>query len=102
MSIQYRICLVLLAGMSLCPFPATAGDRGMKAERHFNMEKGLREKEYRGNISLEEAVKRVREETPGRVLSVQELDSEYRVRLLTPDGVVRRLRIDPATGDVLR
>ena len=105
MSIQYKICLMLLlAGMSLWSFSATAGDRdrGMKAERHFNTEKSLRKKEYRRSISLEEAVSRVREETRGRVLSVQELDSEYRVRLLTPEGVVRRLRIDPVTGDILR
>jgi uncharacterized membrane protein YkoI len=94
---------VLLAGICLWSFSATAGGResGRKSDHHDKPEAAMRKKAFRRGISLDEAVNRVRAETPGRVLSVQELDSEYRVRLLTPDGVVKRLRIDPATGEIL-
>ncbi|BAO44155.1 peptidase [Thiolapillus brandeum] len=96
--------MVLLTILCLWSFSAMAGGResGRKPDHHYKAEAAMRKKEFRRGISLDEAVSRVRAETSGRVLSVQELDSEYRVCLLTPDGVVRRLRIDPATGEILR
>lgn len=53
-------------------------------------------------LSLDDVVNRVREQTGGRILSADEMDSEYRIRVLTGNGKVRRFRVDPATGDILR
>lgn len=53
-------------------------------------------------MSLDDAVSRVRKRTQGRVLSAEERDSEYRIRIITKGGKVRRLRVDPETGEVLR
>ncbi|WP_456372922.1 PepSY domain-containing protein [Thiolapillus sp.] len=98
--------MLLLASICLWSFPAHSGDRNReharKSDRHFGAARSFAPREFRHGISLEEAVSRIRKRTGGRVLSAQERDSEYRVRLLTPDGVVRRLRIDPDTGDILR
>ncbi len=54
------------------------------------------------NLSLDEAVNSVRRETRGRVLSAEQRGSEYRIRIITDNGKVRRLRIDPETGRRIR
>ena len=105
MSIHTKPCLtLLLAGLCLWPLSVVAGGKDHKArgDSHYMAEPVMRKKVVRRGIGLDEAVNRAREATHGRVLSAQELDSEYRVRLLTPDGVVKRLRIDPVTGEILR
>lgn len=53
-------------------------------------------------LSLDGAVSRIREREKGRVLSADEEydngDSVYRIRVLTDDGKVKRLRVDPRSG----
>ena len=105
MNIHIKPCLILLlAGLCLWSLSAVAGgkDHERRDHHHYKAESAMRKKAFHRGISLDEAVNRARKATRGRVLSVQELDSEYRVRLLTPDGVVKRLRIDPVTGEILR
>ncbi|MBT8428677.1 MAG: PepSY domain-containing protein [Gammaproteobacteria bacterium] len=56
--------------------------------------------------SLEDAVSEARGRYPGRVLSA-ETDrrggrESYKIRILTRDGQVKRLRIDPESGRVQR
>ncbi len=105
MNVHIKACLILLlAGLCLWSSSAVAGGKGRetRGDHHYKAESAMRKKAFRRGISLDEAVNRAREATHGRVLSVQEMDSEYRVRLLTPDGVVKRLRIDPLTGEILR
>ena len=55
-----------------------------------------------GKLTLDDVVNRVRMQTDGRILSAEESGAEYRIRVLTGNGKVRRLRIDPATGEVIR
>ncbi|WP_457670713.1 PepSY domain-containing protein [Thiolapillus sp.] len=55
-----------------------------------------------GNLSLDEVVNRVRMRMNGRILSAEDIGAEYRIRVLTGKGKVRRLRIDPATGEIIR
>ncbi|WP_456379563.1 PepSY domain-containing protein [Thiolapillus sp.] len=55
-----------------------------------------------GKLTLDDVVDRVRMQTDGRILSAEESAAEYRIRVLTGDGKVRRLRIDPATGKIIR
>jgi uncharacterized membrane protein YkoI len=54
-------------------------------------------------ISLGEAVSEARERYPGRVLSAETTRSngrtQHRIRILTDDGQVKRLRIDSESGD---
>lgn len=107
MNVRVTGCLVMLLGTSFFPLVTAADEEPRWArapEKQFAGEAAPARKtrEFRGGISLEEAVNRVRESTRGRILSAEERNSEYRVRLLTPDGVVRRLRIDPDTGRILR
>ncbi|HEC07541.1 MAG TPA: hypothetical protein ENJ12_11850 [Thiolapillus brandeum] len=54
------------------------------------------------SISLDDAVNRVRGQFDGRILSAEEIGAEYRIRVLTGNGKVRRLRVDPATGEIIR
>lgn len=53
------------------------------------------------SMSLDEVVNQIRRETDGRILSAEESDSEYRIRVLTGEGKVRRLLVDPATGNII-
>jgi len=56
----------------------------------------------RPNLTLDEAVSRVRRETRGRILSAdtERVDGreEYRVRVLTDQGQVRGYRLDAGDG----
>lgn len=51
-------------------------------------------------LSLEQAVKRVKEQSDVRVLSAERVRSEgrtmYRIKVLTPEGRVRHIWVDPA------
>ena len=54
-------------------------------------------------ISLEEAALKAKHRYKGRVLSTEaDEQGRYRIRVLTKDGRVRRLQVDPYTGDFLR
>lgn len=57
-------------------------------------------------MSLDEAVSEARERYPGRVLSAETERrngrTQHRIRILTDDGQVKRLRIDPESGDRIR
>lgn len=63
-------------------------------------------KEYRGKkyISLQESVSRVKKRMNGRVLSAHRYEEDdrsyYRIKVLTSDGVVRVIRVDPESGDL--
>lgn len=71
---------ILLLGAALCVLPA-------QAERP---------------ISLDQAVSEARERYPGRVLSAETErrngHERHRIRILTDDGQVKRLDIDPDSG----
>lgn len=51
-------------------------------------------------VSMRDAINRVRQQTGGRVLDAQDAGDHYRVKVLTPDGVVRVFRVDASTGAV--
>lgn len=51
-------------------------------------------------VSMKDAINRVRQQTAGRVLDAQDEGDHYRVKVLTPDGVVRVFRVDARTGAV--
>lgn len=91
------LLIVLLSGWCV---PAVAGDSGYGQKAEALQARKMRSSE--GNRSLDEVVDRVRMETNGQILSAEESDSEYRIRVLTGEGKVRRLRIDPASGSVIR
>lgn len=56
--------------------------------------------------SLDEAVSEARDRYPGRVLSAETRRDNgresYNIRILTDDGQVRRLRVDPESGRIER
>ncbi len=58
-----------------------------------------------GDLSLGEAVTRAQQETNGQVLSAESVRrdrrTEYRIKVLTPEGHVRLMSI-PATGEDVR
>ncbi len=57
-------------------------------------------------ISAEEAAKRVQKELQGRVLGAKTVTEDgqeiHIVRILTPDGRVRHIRVDAASGKILK
>ncbi len=81
------LACALLAGA------AQAGDR----PGHRHDREGTRFREHE-EMTLEDAVSRVRRRVEGRVLSAEEHDGEYRVRVLTPEGRVKRFRLDRRSG----
>ena len=57
------------------------------------------------HVSLESAVERVRRRTGGRILTADTVVRKgltiHRIKVLTPEGRVRQLRMDARTGEVL-
>ncbi len=51
-------------------------------------------------VSMRDAINRVRQQTGGRVLDAQDGGDHYRVKVLTPQGVVRVFRVDANTGAI--
>ncbi len=62
--------------------------------------------EGRPNVSLDHAVKKARNRYNGRVISAETVDVEndkmHNIRILTDDGRVKRLRVDPSTGEYVK
>jgi len=58
------------------------------------------------SYSLESAVSRARNQYQGRVISAetekQNGQRTHKIRILTDDGRLERLRVDPNTGDYIR
>jgi uncharacterized membrane protein YkoI len=51
-------------------------------------------------VSMKDAINRVRQQTGGRILDAQDGGDHYRVKVLTPEGVVRVFRVDSRTGAI--
>ena len=66
----------------------------------------LREGGQGHRVPLDSAVSQIRDQQKGRVLSAETLRQNgrevHRIRVLTPEGRVRELHVDPRTGDVKR
>jgi len=60
----------------------------------------------RPDVSLDYAVKKARNRYNGRVISAETVGAEndrmHNIRILTDDGRVRRLRVDPSTGEYVK
>ena len=60
----------------------------------------------RHNVTLDHAVKKARSRYNGRIISAETVGAEddrtYNIRILTDDGRVRRLRVDPSTGKYVK
>lgn len=58
-----------------------------------------------GGISLDEAVRRARQQYKGKVLSAETIRVDgrkiYRIKILTKNGRVKRIRIDARTGQTI-
>ena len=72
---------------------------GRKKEK--NSRKEYRSKKY---ISLQESVSRIKKRMDGRVLSAHRYEEDersyYRIKVLTSDGVVRVILVDPESSDL--
>jgi uncharacterized membrane protein YkoI len=64
----------------------------------------IRMAQAENGISLEEAARRVREQTGGQVLRAETKRDKgrtvHRIRVLTEDGLVRTWRVDAETGEI--
>jgi len=91
---KFMTCLfaALLLLATLAPAEAR---RDARSERH--------ESRRQSGLSLDEAVARVRRDTGGRVLSAQAREDRgrtaYRIKVLLPNGSVRVISIDAASGE---
>ncbi|MCB1877011.1 MAG: PepSY domain-containing protein [Chromatiales bacterium] len=65
-------------------------------------DRGYTDRGDRSGVSLDEAVSRIRSSGDERVLDARSVDRsgerEYEIKVLTDQGRVRTLRIDPRTG----
>lgn len=65
----------------------------------------MADKRNSNGVSLESAVSNARNDYRGRVISAEtgkrNGNSPHRIRILTDDGRVRRLQVDPRTGEYL-
>ena len=97
------LCLaavLALTAPALLAGPHGGGRRGGDEDRHWRDDRdGGRDggREYRGRGPREQAAERARRSSRGgRVLSAEPQGSDgYRVRVLTPDGYIRNLTVDP-------
>ena len=98
-----RHTLLILVVLAACWWLPALAEGPVSVPRHDAARSSQMSKIHRGgNLSLDEVVNRVRMRMNGRILSAEDIGAEYRIRVLTRNGKVRRLRIDPATGKIIR
>ncbi len=90
---RYPAALTLAAlALVLCPRPAEADSRWRQG--YYDSP---------GGVNLDSAVGRVRDRTGARILSADTVrrdnGSVHDIKILTPEGRVRRLQVDGRTGD---
>jgi len=94
---RYPILIVFL--FTLLPPAAQADDR-LLGQDVWRVADGGRQ----GRVSLREATDLVQKRTGGRVLSTQAVREQgrdmYRIKVLTPQGEVRIVLVDAATGNL--
>jgi uncharacterized membrane protein YkoI len=90
---------LLLAALTALPAPAQA-DRGRERLRDVIPHSYAPETTAQGRISMDEAIAKVQRLTGGRVLDAREKDNSYRLKVLTRNGEVRVIFVDPATGEM--
>ena len=92
--VKFMTCLLAALLLSVALAPAEAR-RDARSDRH--------ETRRQDGLSLDEAVARVRSDTGGRVLSAQAREDRgrttYRIKVLMPNGAVRVISIDAASGE---
>ena len=97
MFFYFRLLLILIVFSAGSPAWAQPSEAKRTVDHHAMA--GSRSQAH--SITLDAAVTHIRESIPGRVLSARSVGNEYRIRILTEDGRVQRLRIDPSTGKPL-
>lgn len=94
MKVSGLIYMLLLAVLFACQSVAADGYR--KNQRY----------ETAYEMTLENAVDRAKQQYNGRVISAETDKKDgrntHKIRILTDDGHVRRLRVDEATGEYIR
>jgi len=89
------VFLAVLVSSLLLTQPLLADER-RKGYRH----------DGRPDVSLDYAVKKARNRYNGRVISAETVGAEnnrmHNIRILTEEGRVRRLRVDPSTGEYIK
>lgn len=69
-------------------------------------DKDYRSRDSMRGLSLDEAVNQLQNSTGGRVISAESKknngDVEHRIRILTPDGRVKRFRLEGEPGNRMR
>ncbi len=92
---KFVTCLFAALLLSVALAPAQAR-RDARPDRH--------ETRRQDGLSLDEAVARARRDTGGRVLSAQAREDRgrttYRIKVLLPNGAVRVISVDAASGEI--
>ncbi len=86
------VSTVLLACLIALPPKVSADHEGRNRERFRGGE--------RSPIDSDRAASIARQKSGGRVLGVQPGRDRHSVKVLSPDGRVYRIEVDPRTGDV--
>ena len=90
------LVLLLVAGL------AEAGPRGFSHAPQHPWLIAERDHSRNGGLSLDEAIDRARRRHDGKVLSADTVGDngkkQHRIRILTPDGRVKRFRMDAENG----
>ena len=87
------VSAVLLACLIALPQTVSADQEGRNRER-------FRSGGERSGIGPDRAASIARQKSGGRVLSVQPGRNRHSVKVLSPDGRVYKIEVDPRTGDV--
>ncbi|MBA3493918.1 MAG: hypothetical protein H0T87_07355 [Gammaproteobacteria bacterium] len=86
------VSVVLLACLIALPQAVSADNEGRNRERFRGGE--------RSRIDPDQAASIVRQKSGGRVLGVRPGRDRHSVKVLSPDGRVYEIEVDPRTGDV--
>lgn len=96
-----RLSVVVLLGINLSLLAPVIEARPWMG--HGGEQRSVRMHLAASKVTLEQAAARVRNESGGKLLSAEEQQrdngrSVYRIKVLTPGGIVRVIYIDPVSG----
>lgn len=93
---------LITAGLMLL---LTAGPVFASPFNHPLLQIAKRNHAENGGISLDEAVRRAKQQHKGKVLSAETIRVDgrkvYRIKILTKNGRVKRIKIDARTGQII-
>lgn len=100
MTAPLKLALVTAMTVLTAAPSAPLADRGRERWRDVMPHEYAQGNSANRRIGMDEAIAKVQRRTGGRVLDARETSDGYRLKVLTRNGEVRVVFVDPATGEM--